>query len=148
MLVVDDEPALLVLCKRVLTSKGYTVLTAHTPREALALAAEHRAELRLLITDVIMPEMSGRELSEQLTSLYPEVRSLFMSGYTADIIATRGVIEEGVAFVQKPFVTSDLGAKVRSVLDAPTRGHASEAHALQDATWGAGPSAKASRPVD
>jgi len=68
---------------------------------------------------VIMPEMSGRELSEQLTSLYPEVRSLFMSGYTADIIATRGVLEEGVAFVQKPFLTSELGAKVRSVLDAP-----------------------------
>jgi len=125
VLVVDDEPAILVLCKRFLTSKGYTVMTANTPREALTLAAEHSAELRLLITDVIMPEMTGRELSEQLTSLYPHVRCLFMSGYTADIIATRGVLEEGVAFVQKPFLTSDLGAKVRNVLDAPaprTRG--------------------------
>ena len=119
VLVVDDEPALLVLCKRFLTSKGYTVLTANTPREALTLAAQHSAELRLLITDVIMPEMSGRELSEQLTSLCPRVRCLFMSGYTADIIATRGVLEAGVAFVQKPFLTSDLGTKVRSMLDAP-----------------------------
>ena len=119
VLVVDDEPALLLLCKRFLTNSGYTVLTAHTPREALTLAAQHSAELRLLVTDVIMPEMSGRELSEQLISLCPEVRCLFMSGYTADIIATRGVLKEGVAFVQKPFLTSELATKVRSLLDAP-----------------------------
>ena len=119
VLLVDDEPAMLSLCKRFLTSKGYTVLTANTPREALTLAAENCAELRLLITDVIMPEMSGHELSEQINSLYPEIRCLFMSGYTADIIATRGVLDEGVAFIQKPFLMNDFGAKVRSTLDAP-----------------------------
>lgn len=120
LLVVDDEPAVLGMCMRFLTGQGYHVLVATTPREvALQLAADHAGTIRLLLTDVIMPEMSGRELSTQLAASYPNLRCLFMSGYTADIIATRGVLEEGVAFIQKPFAINELASKVRAVLDAP-----------------------------
>ena len=81
------------------------------------LAQEHGGEIHLLITDVIMPEMNGRELAERLQSLYPDLEVLFMSGYTADVIAHRGVLDEGVHFMQKPFSSRDLAIKVREALD-------------------------------
>jgi YesN/AraC family two-component response regulator len=94
------------------------VLAADTPGEAIRLAREHIGEIQLLITDVIMPEMNGRDLANNLQSLYPRLKCLFMSGYTADAIAYQGVLEEGVHFIQKPFSVKNLAAKVREVLDS------------------------------
>ncbi len=118
ILVVEDEPAILKISSQVLQSLGYTVLPAATPGEAIRLAEEHAAEIHLLMTDVIMPEMNGRDLAKQLRSLYPHLQRLFMSGYTADVIAHHGMLDEGVHFIQKPFSLGDLAAKVRSTLDA------------------------------
>ena len=101
VLVVEDEPALLTMGKMMLEKLGYRVLAAGTPGEAIGLAEEHASEIHLLITDVVMPEMNGRDLAERLQSLYPGMKILFMSGYTADVIAHRGVLDEGVNFAGK-----------------------------------------------
>ena len=102
--------------RRELEKLGYQVLTAATPGEALRLAREHVGDIELLMTDVVMPEMNGRDLARNLLSLYPEVRCLFTSGYTADVIAHHGVLDEGVHFLQKPFSQAELAAKVREAL--------------------------------
>ena len=81
------------------------------------LSEEHPGDLHLLITDVVMPEMNGRELAEQLGAIRANLKCLYMSGYTADVIAHRGILDEGVNFIQKPFGSDDLAAKVRQVLD-------------------------------
>ena len=112
VLVVEDEPALLMLAKIMLEKLGYLVLAAGTPGEALKLAEEHGKNIQLLITDVVMPEMNGRDLAERLRSLYPDMKILFMSGYTSDVIVHRGVLDEGVNFIQKPFSIKDLAVKV------------------------------------
>jgi two-component system cell cycle sensor histidine kinase/response regulator CckA len=117
ILLVEDEPAILKLATKMLESKGYTVVAASTPGEAIHLAREHRGEIHLLVTDVVMPEMNGRDLAKNVLSLYPQIRRLFMSGYTSDVIAHQGVLEEGVHFLQKPFSAHDLAAQVRLVLD-------------------------------
>lgn len=117
VLVVEDEPALLDLNKLLLEAQGYRVLSASTPNEALRLAEECTEGIHLLMTDVVMPEMNGRELAEKLLSLYPRLKCLFTSGYTAEIIAHHGVLDKGVYFIQKPFSRRDLAAKVREVLD-------------------------------
>ncbi len=96
--------------------QGYTVLAAGTPGEAVRLASEHTGEIDLLMTDVVMPEMNGRELAMNLQSLYPDLKCLFMSGYTADVIAHRGVLVDGAHFIQKPFSIDGLAAKVREAL--------------------------------
>jgi PAS domain S-box-containing protein len=116
VLVVEDEPALLQLTRRLLEKLGYRVLTAATPGEAIGLAEEYASEVQLLITDVVMPEMNGRDLAERLQSHYPSIKVLFMSGYTATIIAHRGVLNEGVNFIQKPFSMKNLAVKVRDAL--------------------------------
>ena len=117
VLVVEDEPAILNLSKLMLEKQGYRVLTAGTPGEAIRLAEEHTGEIHLLMTDVVMPEMNGRDLAKKLLSLYPNLKRLFMSGYTANVIAHHGVLDEGVHFIQKPFSGKDLVAKVREALD-------------------------------
>jgi two-component system sensor histidine kinase EvgS len=117
LLVVEDETAILKLIERVLTKNNYRVLTAQTPSEALRKAAAHEGGISLLLTDVVMPEMNGRELSEKLRALYPELKCLYMSGYTANIIAHRGLLDKGIHFIPKPFSTRDLAEKVRKVLD-------------------------------
>jgi two-component system, cell cycle sensor histidine kinase and response regulator CckA len=117
LLVVEDEPALLELSKVMLEMQGYRVLTAGTPGEAIRLAEEHAGVIHLLMTDVVMPEMNGRDLAKKMLSLYPNVKRLFMSGYTADVIAHHGVLDEGVYFLQKPFSRKGLLAKVREALD-------------------------------
>ncbi len=117
VLLVEDEPVILDLGKELLEMQGYRVLTAATPGKAIRLAEEHCGEIHLLLTDVIMPEMNGRELAQKLLSLYPGLKCLFMSGYTADIIAHHGVLDEGVHFLQKPFSLDALAAKVREALD-------------------------------
>ena len=81
------------------------------------MARKYSGEIHLLITDVVLPEMSGKDLTEEMIKIRPEIKTLFMSGYTADIIAPHGILERGVHFVQKPFTTQSLGRKVREVLD-------------------------------
>ncbi len=116
VLVAEDEPALLIMTKMMLEKLGYRVLTAGTPGEAIRLAEEYASEIQLLITDVVMPEMNGRELSERIQSLNPGIGILFMSGYTTDVIVHRGVLEKGVNFIQKPFSIKDLAHKVRNAV--------------------------------
>ena len=117
ILLVEDETMILDIGTIMLESLGYDVLAASTPGEALGLAREHVGEIHLLMTDVIMPEMNGRDLARQLLSLYPNLKRLFMSGYTADVIAHHGVLDEGVHFLQKPFTLESLTFKVREALD-------------------------------
>ena len=93
------------------------MLEASTPGEAIRLANDHAGEIHLLLSDVVMPEMNGRDLVNGILPLFPQVKCLFMSGYTTDIIAHRGVIDEGVNFIQKPFSRSTLASKVREALE-------------------------------
>jgi two-component system, cell cycle sensor histidine kinase and response regulator CckA len=118
ILLVEDESAVAKLTAKLLRRLGYTVLAASTPGEATALAREHAGEIDLLMTDVVMPEMNGRVLAKNLLSIYPQIKRLFMSGYSADVIAHQGVLDEGTQFIQKPFSSQDLASKVREALDA------------------------------
>ncbi len=117
VMLVEDEPTLLGMSKMMLERLGYTVMAAGNPREAMRLASEYAGEIHLLATDVIMPEMNGRELSVRLLESRPEMKCLFMSGYAASIIANQGVLKKGVPFIQKPFSMKDLGGKLREVLE-------------------------------
>ena len=116
ILLTEDEPEVLSLTAMMLENQGYTVLKAATPGEAIHLAREYAGDIHLLITDVVMPEMNGRDLAKNVLSLYPHVRRLFMSGYTADVIAHHGILEEGVNFIQKPFSAQQLATKLWEVL--------------------------------
>ena len=116
VLVVEDEPALLRMDKMMLEKLGYRVLPAGTPGEAISLADEYANEIHLLFTGVVMPGLNGRDLAKQLQSHYPGMKTLFMSGYAVDVIAHRGVLDEGVNFMQKPFSMKNLADKVREVL--------------------------------
>jgi PAS domain S-box-containing protein len=116
ILLVEDDDAIRRVTTRYLTSLGYTVLSAGTPEDALRIVAAHEGEIPLLITDVVMPGMSGRDLSNRLLELRPRIKTLFMSGYTADVIAHQGVLDAGVEFLQKPVPMADLGVKVREML--------------------------------
>lgn len=117
ILVVEDEPAILNLSRIILEELGYKVLTAGTPDEAIRLAGEHAGDIHLLFTDVVMPKMNGWDLANALSSPYPGLKVLYTSGYTENVIAHRGVLDEGVNFISKPFSRKKLGAKVREVLD-------------------------------
>jgi PAS domain S-box-containing protein len=116
ILVVENEPEILNLCRLMLRKAGFSVLAASTPYEAIALAEEWGECIQLLITDVIMPEMNGNQLSTQLTALIPGLKTLFMSGYAADIIEGHGVVHTSVNFIQKPFTFMRLSKKVRDAL--------------------------------
>ncbi len=118
ILLVEDEAAILEMTTQMLEQLGYNVLAADTPGKAIRMARDHSGTIDLLLTDVVMPEMNGRDLAKNILSLYPEVKRLFMSGYTADVIAHQGVLDPGVHFVQKPFNTHTLTAKIRETLDA------------------------------
>lgn len=117
ILLVEDEPGILEMTTQMLEMHGYKVIAANTPGKAVRLAREHAGEIHLLMTDVVMPEMNGRDLAKNLLSLYPDLKRLFMSGYTADVIAHHGVLEDGVQFIQKPFSIKELAVKVREALD-------------------------------
>jgi len=118
VLLVEDERALLELNQRMLSGLGYAVLTAATPAEAIRLAAENSRAIDILLTDVVMPEMNGRELAQELEALVPGIRQVFMSGYTANVIAHHGVLDQGVHFLQKPFSKRELAKKLREALAA------------------------------
>ncbi len=117
LLVEDDEP-LRVLARRTLTSRGYTVLEADRGATALRVAREHREPIHLMLTDVVMPEMAGHEVARQLRNSHPETLVLYMSGYTDETIVHHGVLEPGIAYLQKPFTPEALARKVREMLDA------------------------------
>ena len=121
VLLVEDEPTLVSIARGVLERLGYTVLTASTPSAAMRLAETHAGEIHLLLTDVVMPEMNGWDLSRRLSSLRPALKCLFMSGYTADVIALHGVPDQGVHFIPKPFSVEDLAGKVREALGPDLR---------------------------
>ena len=106
------------LARRILEMKGYAVLEAADVGEARRLCDEHHGPIHLLLTDVVMPVMSGRGLAGTLSPMRPEMKVLYMSGYTDDAIVRHGVME-GAPFLQKPFTPRELAAKVREVLDAP-----------------------------
>nr|NJM00955.1 response regulator [Desulfobacula sp.] len=116
ILIVEDETVILDLCKLMLERLGYAVLTAATPTEALQLARTNMDRIRLLMTDVVMPEMNGRDLARQLTGICPDLKLLFMSGYTANVIEHQGVLGKGMNFIQKPFSKNALAAKVHEAL--------------------------------
>ncbi|MBN1606471.1 MAG: response regulator [Polyangiaceae bacterium] len=116
ILLVEDEASILSMTQRMLEAHGYAVLSARTPGEAIRLAAEHSEEIQLLVTDVVMPEMNGRDLANRLRATHPRLKCLFTSGYTANVIAHHGVLDVGVHFIQKPFSSAELNAKVRKAL--------------------------------
>ncbi len=118
ILLVEDEPALLDLTQALLKRIGYAVLPASGPQEALELARTFTGTIHLLMTDVVMPGMSGRDLWQQLAGQKPDLKILFMSGYTSDILAHRGVVDGAFHFIQKPFTLEALAAKVREVLSS------------------------------
>ncbi|MGH2996131.1 MAG: response regulator, partial [Gaiellaceae bacterium] len=119
VLLVEDEPMLRELMGTILADAGYSVMLAGSPIDALALAERHADEIDLLITDVVMPRMSGPELAERLVEVRPELRVLYASGYPDETLGKHGVAPQRIALIEKPFRDSDLRAKVREVLDAP-----------------------------
>ncbi len=119
LLLVEDEPSVLRLSERILANLDYKILAAQTPKEALRAAEQHPGEISLLVSDVIMPEMNGPELAKHLLVLHPELKILYVSGYAAEVISGRGLLESGVALLQKPFSPAELAAAVRAVLDEP-----------------------------
>lgn len=116
VLLVEDDKRILRIGKEMLLSLGYEVLEADCPEKALALAREHGGDIDLLVTDIVMPKMNGRELFVWLQPLCPKLRCLFISGYTADTISSQSLIEPGVPFLQKPFSLNDFAGKVREAL--------------------------------
>ncbi len=117
LLLVEDEESILHLAKTVLERLGYKVLAAPSPQKALTVAEQYEGPIHLLITDVVMPEMNGQQLTEQIKRLIPTIKVLYMSGYTADTIAHRGILAGNVEFIQKPFSNKSLAERVREVLD-------------------------------
>jgi two-component system, cell cycle sensor histidine kinase and response regulator CckA len=117
VLLVEDERAILDLARLILEDLGYRVLTAPTPDQAIRIAEDPSRGIDLLVTDVVMPRMNGRQLAERIRAARPRLKVLFMSGYTADVIANRGALDEGVLFLPKPFSARDLAQKVREALD-------------------------------
>jgi signal transduction histidine kinase/transcriptional regulator with GAF, ATPase, and Fis domain len=118
ILIVEDESAVRRMAARALAGQGYTILEAENGAEALAVLARTAGPVDLVLTDVVMPILNGRELGERLAADRPELRVLFMSGYTDDDVVRRGLLRPGVPFLQKPFMPADLSRKVRAVLDS------------------------------
>jgi len=117
IMVVEDDGAILELIESVLKNLKYNVLCASNPKDALRLTGGYSGEIDLLVTDIVMPEMNGRELSNELIKQYPDLRVLYMSGYTVNVIIHRGVLDEGINYIAKPFSLDDFARKVREVLN-------------------------------
>jgi len=127
ILLVEDAPAVRVLARDVLKAQGYTVVEAQHGREALRIAEQYAGPIHLLLTDVVMPEMNGRDLVEQLAPLRPSMAIIYMSGYTDTVVVHHGGLDPGAAFLQKPFTPSALLGKIRQLLDTCRDGHVREA---------------------
>ena len=120
VLVVEDDPLVRAIARRTLTEAGYSVLDAEDGQQALAIVARNQ-RIDAVLTDVAMPDLGGRELAQQLSTVLPGVPVIFMSGYTDDDLTRRGLLEAGIPFLEKPFSPQDLARAVRDVLDgAPT----------------------------
>jgi CheY-like chemotaxis protein len=119
ILLVEDQEALRTMIRELLEEQGYTVLEAEEGPGALEIARKHAGVIHLLLTDVVMPRMSGRELAKRLASERPECRALYMSGYSNGAISDRGMLLGGTALLEKPFTSEGLGIAVRGALDAP-----------------------------
>jgi DNA-binding response OmpR family regulator len=119
VLVAEDDPSVRAVVSDSLAQKGYRVLRAPDGQTALDVARAQPGEIHLLLTDLIMPGMTGRELADQLTAERPGLRVLYMSGYTDDTVVRHGVLEQGMPYLQKPFAPRALATKVREVLDRP-----------------------------
>src|SRR5207244_12453025 len=118
VLGAEDEEAVRQIIVQALEARGYRVLSAGDGGTALERASAHTGAIELLVTDVVMPDMNGRELARRLTEARPRVKILYLSGYTDDAILHRGVLQEGVAFLQKPFSLRSLARNMRPVLEA------------------------------
>ena len=116
ILLVEDEPSILKITGQIIEGLGYTVWKANSPAEAIRLATDHSPKIDLLLTDVVMPEMNGRDLAQNILKIQPNLKCLFMSGYTADVIARNGVLDKGVHFIEKPFTKQTLAAQIRKAL--------------------------------
>ena len=116
ILLVEDDPTLLEMSRMMLQRLGYNVIYAASPSEAIRLAEDKSLDIRMFITDVVMPEMNGRDLGRRLQAIRPGIKHLFMSGYTADVIIHKGLLDEGLNFIQKPFSLKDLAERVHKVL--------------------------------
>ena len=114
---MEDEDAILKLATTMLEDLGYRVWAASSPSKALQLAKDCPEVIDLLLTDVVMPEMNGSELSGRLELVYPQIRTIFMSGYTENTIAHHGVLAKGVQFIHKPFSREELSIRIRETLD-------------------------------
>jgi nitrogen-specific signal transduction histidine kinase/ActR/RegA family two-component response regulator len=119
ILLVEDEPAVRELTCMVLSERGYSVIEAQNAGDAVRLAKKHGAQIHLLLTDVVMPGMSGHDLAKRLTAQHPNLRVLYMSGYTYNIFAENEALEGGLSFLQKPFTPKALAQRVREALDRP-----------------------------
>ena len=117
ILIVEDDISILNLIEKILKNFGYNILRTRTPLEAIHLIKDFSGKIDMLITDVVMPEMNGRELAKELQNKYTDIKVIFMSGYTANVIAHRGVLDEGINFINKPFSKKELAHKVRDILD-------------------------------
>jgi signal transduction histidine kinase/CheY-like chemotaxis protein len=116
ILLVEDDPTIRKVTQHMLERLGYTVISAARPEEAIGTAESHQGQIHLLLTDVVMPEMTGRELAERLQARDSGLKCLYMSGYTANVIAHHGVLDAGVHFIPKPFSVQDLADKIREAL--------------------------------
>jgi CheY-like chemotaxis protein len=119
VLLVEDDELVRDLARQILEDSGYEVVLATNGEEGLRLCKEFEGRIDLMITDVVMPEMNGRELAEHVAVLRPETKVLYMSGYTDDAIVRHGILDENMAFIQKPFLPDSLALKAREVLDRP-----------------------------
>jgi len=123
LLLVEDEPSVRHLACSILEAQGYNVLSANNGRDGLRVARECKGgPIRLVITDVVMPQMGGKVMAEWLKATYPDLKILFTSGYTDDAIVRHGVLEPGAAFLPKPYTPAALADKVRAVLDGVNGG--------------------------
>jgi len=118
IMLLEDEPEVRRIVARILSSRGYEVIEAASPEEAIRLGVRGGARFDLLLTDVVMPKMSGKTCFEEMCRSLPHLKVIYMSGYTSNVIAHRGVLDKGTHFVQKPFTGDALARKVREVLDA------------------------------